>query len=258
MKFQDIKLEKDGEIGRLVLNRPDKFNALSRRMVLEMTEALETVQGDRSIRILIIKTDGRHFCVGHDMSEMVDKDAAVYRDIFEKCTIMMTKIHELPQPVVAQVNGLATAAGCQLVAAGDLVVAEENAMFATPGVRIGLFCCTPMVPLYRAIGRKRSLEMLLTGRDVSAREAEAWGLVNRVTSKEQLEEETRRFASSIIEASPLTIEIGKETFYAQVDRDEGHAYDVAKNVMAMSLSTCDAQEGIKAFLEKRKPTWQGK
>lgn len=258
MGFQDIFVERDGDLAYLVLNRPRKFNALSRNMMAEMIQALEELRDQNSCRVLIVRAEGRHFCSGHDLSEMVDADTVAYRDIFEQCTRMMALLHEFPQPVIAQVHGIATAAGCQLAASCDLAVAEEGASFGTPGVKIGLFCSTPMVPLVRAVGRKRALEMLLTGRSISAPEALHWGLVNRVVPSTELARQTREMALAIVEASPLTVAIGKEAFYGQVDQDEGAAYDFAKQVMTMNLTTQDAQEGIKAFLEKRTPRWRGR
>ncbi|MEW5721625.1 MAG: enoyl-CoA hydratase [Thermodesulfobacteriota bacterium] len=258
MEFNTIKLETEDGLASLVLNRPQKFNALSREMITEMTTALQDLAGDPAVRAVIVRAEGKHFCVGHDLGEMVDGDTAAYRDIFERCCRLMTLVHEVPQPVIAQVHGIATAAGCQLVAACDLAVAEEKALFATPGVRIGLFCSTPMVALYRAVGRKRALEMLLTGRNVTAAEAADWGLVNRVVPADRLVAETRELALAITQASPLTLEIGKQVFYAQVDQDEAQAYNIAKNAMGVNLTTHDAQEGIKAFLQKRQPVWQGR
>ncbi|MBU2550848.1 MAG: enoyl-CoA hydratase [Proteobacteria bacterium] len=258
MEFENIRLERDGGLAYLVLNRPDKFNALSRAMIREMAEALEGLGTDRSVRVVVIRAEGKHFCTGHDLSEMVDRDTVDYQEIFSSCTVMMNRVHEIPQPVIAQVHGIATAAGCQLTAACDLALAEEGARFATPGVRIGLFCATPMVPLFRAVGRKRALEMLLTGRNVSAAEAADWGLINRVVPLDRLAEETRELASNIAQASPLTLAIGKQAFYDSEGLAETQAYDLAKRVMAMSLTTHDAGEGISAFLGKRPPDWKGR
>lgn len=258
MSYHDIRLESEGKLTYLILNRPDKVNALSRNLIREMIRALEEIRDDTSINAVIIRAEGRHFCPGHDLSEMVDGDTASYRDIFENCTRMMNLLHDIPQPVIAQVQGVATAAGCQLVAACDLAVAEEGASFGTPGVKIGLFCSTPSVPLFRAVGRKRALEMLLTGRMVSAAEAAEWGLINRAVPKDELAGQTRELALSIAEASPMTVAIGKQVFYNQSDLTEPKAYELAKNTITMNLTTHDAQEGIKAFLEKREPTWKGR
>ncbi|HMX29039.1 MAG TPA: enoyl-CoA hydratase-related protein, partial [Blastocatellia bacterium] len=180
-----------------------------------------------------------------------------YRKLFEVCVEMMTEIQRIPQPVIAEVQGMATAAGCQLVATCDLVVAVETAKFATPGVRIGLFCSTPMVALTRAVGRKRALEMLLTGAPIDARTAAEWGLVNRVVTVDQLRGETETLARQIAEASPMTLGLGKQAFYAQIDMDQAKAYDYTKEVMSLNAMAADAQEGICAFLEKRPPQWSG-
>jgi enoyl-CoA hydratase/carnithine racemase len=197
------------------------------------------------------------FSAGHDLGEMVGRDLEFYERLFDVCTVLMETIHRLPQPVIAKVHGVATAAGCQLVAACDLAVAAADARFATPGVKIGLFCSTPMVPLSRAIGRKRALEMLLTGEMISAETALEWGLVNRVVPAEALDDAVGELVEKITRSSPLTVGIGKEAFYAQVELDEHGAYDLTKTVMAKNALAGDAQEGICAFLEKREPTWKG-
>jgi enoyl-CoA hydratase/carnithine racemase len=189
---------------------------------------------------------------------MRGRSISEYRLIFDACVEMMEAIQSVPQPVIAEVQGMATAAGCQLVAACDLAVAAEDAKFATPGVRIGLFCSTPMVPLTRAIGRKRALEMLMTGTPIDARTAAEWGLVNRVVPAARLRDETLALAQRIIEASPLVVGIGKQAFYAQIDLDQARAYDYTKEVMSLNMMADDAQEGIGAFLEKRKPCWSGR
>jgi len=189
---------------------------------------------------------------------MLEGDAVSYRSIFDACTEMMEAIRDLPQPVIAQVQGMATAAGCQLVATCDLALAEPGARFATPGVRLGLFCHTPQVPLSRAVGRKRALEMLFTGRPISAEEAEKYGLVNRVVPAERLAEETLNLAKQIAQASPLTLALGKQSFYGQVELEEKRAYRYAKEMMSLNAMTQDAQEGISAFLKKRAPQWKGK
>jgi enoyl-CoA hydratase/carnithine racemase len=189
---------------------------------------------------------------------MVGRSVNDYRRIFDVCTELMTKIQSIPQPVIAQVQGIATAAGCQLVATCDLAIASEQAQFATPGVKIGLFCTTPMVALSRAIGRKRAMEMLLTGKLVDATTAADWGLVNRVVPADQLESEARRLACQIAEASGFTVALGKQAYYTQIDLDQPKAYAYAKEVMTMNSLAHDAQEGISAFLEKRVACWTGK
>lgn len=258
MEYQDILVDDQGQIGSITLNSPKTVNALSKNMIKEVITALEGFEENREVKVLIIKANGKHFCSGHNLSEMVNGDRSEYRFIFEQCTRMMQLVHRVPQTVIAQVHGVATAAGCQLVATCDLAVADETARFATPGVRIGLFCTTPMIALSRAVGRKLALEMLLTGRMISADEADRHGLVNKVVAEPELEKATMDLALSTAEASPLVLAIGKQAFYNQIELDETRAYAYATDVMALNLLAEDAQNGIKAFLEKRKPTWQGR
>jgi enoyl-CoA hydratase/carnithine racemase len=247
--LQTVLVAREGVVARITLNRPDKRNALSLELMEELIDALDGIGPD--VRAVVIEGAGVAFSAGHDLSEMVGRDLPFYQRLFDACTELMEKIHRLPQPVIAKVHGIATAAGCQLVAACDLAVAADDARFATPGVKIGLFCSTPMVPLSRAIGRKRALEMLLTGDPVDASTALEWGLVNRVVPSDQLDDAVTELVDAISRSSPLTVGIGKETFYAQVELDEHRAYDLAKAVMAMNSMATDAQEGICAFLEKR-------
>jgi enoyl-CoA hydratase/carnithine racemase len=244
-------------VARITLNRPDKRNALSLELMEQLIQALDEVAADADVRAVVIEGAGVAFSAGHDLSEMVGRDLPFYQRLFDVCTELMEKIHRVPQPVIAKVHGIATAAGCQLVAACDLAVAADDARFATPGVKIGLFCSTPMVPLSRAIGRKRALEMLLTGELVDASTALEWGLVNRVVPSEQLDDAVAELVDAIARSSPLTVGIGKEAFYAQVELDEHRAYDLTKAVMSMNSMAADAQEGICAFLEKRDPSWTG-
>ena len=190
--------------------------------------------------------------------EMIDRDIATYRRLFDRCVELMTTIQAIPQPVIAEVQGMATAAGCQLVATCDLAVASEDASFATPGVRLGLFCTTPMVALSRAVGRKRALQMLLSGQPVDAVTAVDWGLINHVVAATELTAETRKLAARLAEASSLTVGLGKQAYYAQIDLDQPKAYAYAKEVMSMNSMAMDAQEGISAFLEKRPACWVGK
>jgi len=248
----------DGPVSTIVLNRPGRRNALSMDLMGELIAALEEVAEKREIAAVILAGEGPVFCAGHDLAEMVDRDINEYRKIFDVCTDLMTTMQRIPQPVIAQVDGMATAAGCQLVAACDLVVASDQAKFATPGVRIGLFCSTPMVALTRAIGRKRALEMLLTGRPIDATTAADWGLVNRVVPSEELSTVARELADQIAEASGFVVGLGKAAFYAQIDLDQPKAYAYAKEVMSMNALASDAQEGMGAFLEKRKPRWTGR
>jgi enoyl-CoA hydratase/carnithine racemase len=258
MAYQDILVETQNQIGIITLNSPKTINSLSKNMIAEVTQALEAFSTDSEAKVIILKANGKHFCSGHNLREMVDKDHTEYRFIFDQCTRMMSLVHKVPQIVIAQVHGVATAAGCQLVATCDLAVADETARFGTPGVKIGLFCTTPMIALSRAVGRKLALEMLMTGRLISAQEALHHGLVNRVVPEAELDAATMEMAQAVAEASPLVLRIGKQTFYAQIDQDEPHAYDLANNVMTLNLMAEDAQQGISAFLEKRKPSWTGR
>jgi enoyl-CoA hydratase/carnithine racemase len=258
LQYKDIQFEIMDGIGFITLNRPEKRNALSLNLMAEMIDLLRSIKNNPEVRAVILKAEGPVFSSGHDLSEMLEGDVVSYRTTFDACTEMMEAIRSLPQPVIAQVQGMATAAGCQLVATCDLAVAAAEARFATPGVRIGLFCHTPQVPLSRAVGRKKALEMLLTGRPISAEEAERNGLVNKVVPQERLAEETLNLARHIIQASPLTLALGKQSFYAQIEREEKQAYDYAKEVMALNAMTEDAREGISAFLQKRIPKWKGK
>jgi len=255
--LETILVSREGPAGRITLNRPEKRNPLSLELMEELIGALETLGADAEVRAIVIEGAGPAFSAGHDLSEMVGRDLPFYQRLFDVCTELMETIHRLPQPVIAKVHGVATAAGCQLVAACDLAVAADDARFATPGVKIGLFCSTPMVPLSRAIGRKRALEMLLTGELIDARTALDWGLVNRVVPAGQLEGAVADLVEKIAASSPLTVGIGKEAFYEQVELDEHRAYDLTKSVMAMNSLAADAQEGICAFLEKRRPSWKG-
>ena len=258
MKYRDIQFAMEDGVGFITLNRPGKRNALSLNLMAEMIDLLRSIKKNHEVRVVILKAEGSVFSAGHDLSEMLEGDVVSYRTAFDACTEMMEAIRDLPQPVIAQVQGMATAAGCQLVATCDLAVAAAGARFATPGVRIGLFCHTPQVPLSRAVGRKKALEMLFTGRAISAEEAERHGLINKVVPLERLAGETLNLAKEIIQASPFTLALGKQSFYAQIEREEKQAYDYAKEVMALNAMAEDAREGISAFLEKRNPVWKGK
>jgi enoyl-CoA hydratase/carnithine racemase len=252
-----VLVRQDGPAARVTLNRPDKRNALSLELMQELIGALRRVSAEPSTRVIVVEAAGPAFSAGHDLRQMIGRDVPFFQRLFDVCTELMETIHRLPQPVIARVQGTATAAGCQLVAACDLAVAAESARFATPGVKIGLFCSTPMVPLSRAIGRKRALDMLLTGRPVDAATALDWGLVNRVVPAEALDAEIDALVEAIARSSPLTVGIGKEAFYSQIELDEHRAYDLTKAVMAMNARADDAQEGMCAFLEKRPPEWRG-
>jgi enoyl-CoA hydratase/carnithine racemase len=243
----------DGAVTELTLDRPDKRNALSLELMRSLRAAVEAATGS----VIVIAGNGPVFSAGHDLSEMVGRDAAFYDELFAECTVLMEAIQRKPQPVIAKVHGVATAAGCQLVAACDLAVAEAGARFATPGVKIGLFCSTPMVPVTRAIGRKRALQLLLTGEMIDAATAADWGLVNTVVPADDLDRTVDALARQIAAASPVTIGIGKAAFYDQVDLPEREAYALTRDVMARNAAEADAQEGITAFLEKRPPVWTG-
>jgi enoyl-CoA hydratase/carnithine racemase len=240
---------------RLTLNRPQRRNALSRSLIAQMQAALDEIAGDRQVRVVVIAAAGPVFCSGHDLTEMPGHNEAEYREIFGACTRLMQRLHSLPQPVIARVQGLATAGGCQLVAACDLVVAAEEAAFATPGVKIGLFCTTPMVPLVRSIPAKPAMEMLLTGEPITARRAYELGLVNRVVAVDQLDATIEEIAEAIVATSSHVIALGKAAFYEQLPLDEGTAYARATATIAANAAHADAQEGITAFLEKRGAKW---
>ncbi|PYP82868.1 MAG: enoyl-CoA hydratase [Blastocatellia bacterium AA13] len=256
--FENILVQSDAPIAIVTLNRPERRNALSTEMMRDLIRCLGSIGESKEIKAVIINGAGSAFSAGHDLSEMRGRDVSEYRRIFDLCTRMMTLIQEISQPVIAEVAGMATAAGCQLVASCDLAIASEEARFATPGVRIGLFCSTPMVALSRAIGRKRALEMLVTGTPIDSAVAADWGLVNRVVPAARLREETMSLARKIAEASTLTMSVGKQAFYAQIDMDQPKAYAYAKEVMSLNAMAADAQEGMCAFLEKRSPNWKGR
>jgi enoyl-CoA hydratase/carnithine racemase len=255
MSYQYLRIHDAAGTRIITLNRAEKRNALSVEMMRELIGAFDDIS---DTRIIVLAAEGKVFSSGHDLAELTGGSEDEYRNIFEICTELMLKLQALPQPVIAEVGGLATAAGCQLVAACDLAIASEDATFATPGVKIGLFCTTPMVPLVRAIGRKRALEMLLTGRSIDARTAAEWGLVNRVVPADQLRDRTLELSQAIASASPYTIGIGKRAFYDSIACDERSAYINAQRRMTENALAGDAQEGISAFLGKRTPVWRGK
>ena len=255
---EHLLVETEAPIAVITLNRPARRNALSLDLMQELIGVFREIGKSRDIRAVILASAGPAFSAGHDLSELRDKSLAEYRHVFEVCVELMMLIQAIPQPVIAEVRGIATAAGCQLVATCDLAVAAEEARFATPGVRIGLFCTTPMVALTRAIGRKRALEMLMTGVPIDSQTAAEWGLINRVVPADRLRDETLALAQRIAEASPLTMSVGKQAFYTQIDLDQPKAYAYAKEIMSMNAMAEDAQEGMGAFLEKREPSWCGR
>jgi enoyl-CoA hydratase/carnithine racemase len=252
-----LLVTRDRSAARVVLNRPDKRNALSLELMDEMITALRDVSERDDTRAIVIEGAGPAFSAGHDLSEMIGRDKEFFAHLFDRCTVMMETIQELPQPVIAKVHGIATAAGCQLVAACDLALAAEGTRFATPGVKIGLFCSTPMVPVSRAVGRKRALQMLLTGEPIDAATALDWGLVNRVVPSDQLEAAVLELVEAITRSSAYTVATGKQAFYAQIDRAEDEAYEHCTLVMTENALAHDAQEGMSAFLQKREPVWRG-
>ena len=258
MAYKTITVAFEDQLATVCLNRPEKRNALSLACMRELIEVLDNIARTREIRAVILAAAGKAFSSGHDLGEMTGRTVAEYRELFDVCTELMQKIQSIPQPVIAQVQGIATAAGCQLVATCDLAVASEGASFATPGVRIGLFCTTPMVAVSRAIGRKRAMEMLLTGKPIDAPTAAQWGLINYAVPADRLAEQARDLALRCAEASSFTVALGKQAFYAQIDQDQPKAYAYAKEVMTMNALAADAQEGISAFLEKRAPCWSGR
>jgi len=258
MTYDSILVERDAPVATITMNRPEKRNALSSEMMRELNDALRALSAEPEVRAIVLAANGPAFSAGHDLRELVDGDINRYRAVFDLCTELMETIQAIPQPVIARVHRIATAAGCQLVATCDLAVAAEEATFGTPGVKIGLFCTTPMVALSRAIGRKRALQMLMTGKPISAETAADWGLVNTVVPADELESATRDLALSIASASSLTVALGKQAFYTQIDLDQPKAYAYAKEVMSMNAMAADAQEGMCAFLDKRQPAWVGK
>ena len=255
-----ILTEKKGDISYIILNNSKKRNALSFELMKEFQKEINKLSKDKKIKVLIIKGNGHSFCVGHFIDELVGKeyDLDHFKKIFYTCSDLMKSIRKLPQVVIAQVHGAAFAAGCQLVAACDLAVGDEKAKFCTPGVKIGLFCSTPMVPLSRIIGHRNLLDMLFTGRVIDEKEAKEFGILNKIFPVDKLDEETYKFATEISKYSKNTLEIGKKAFYNQIEKDEFSAYDYVKEIMAKNCLSYDAQEGMSAFLEKRKAKWKNR
>ncbi len=243
-------------ITRLTLNRPGRRHALSLSLLEELDQALSAIEKDGQTRVVVLASSGPVFSSGHDLGEMRSQSEEAYQLLFSTCARVMLRIRNLPQPVIARVQGFATAAGCQLVAASDLAVASENAQFATPGVKIGLFCTTPMVPLVRNIAPKIAMEMLLTGQPISAQKALASGLLNAVVPDDQLDATIKNYTDAIVQSSPQVIALGKREFYQQRELEESAAYDRAVEIMTQNACMHDAQEGISAFLDKRKPVWE--
>ncbi len=252
--WQHLVVDDLDPITRITLDRPERRNALSLDLMRELQRALLEVTG----RVVVISGAGPAFSAGHDLAELAGCEGDEAAELFATCSELMTTVQSIAQPVIAQVRGVATAAGCQLVASCDLAIAETGARFATPGVRIGLFCSTPMVPLSRAIGPKRAMHMLLTGDLIDAATAIEWGLINDAVPAEDLDATVTALATRIAEASPMVLALGKRAFYDQVGLDQADAYALATQVMTGNAGTDDAREGIGAFLEKRSPTWTGR
>ncbi len=253
-----LRSDDDG-IATLTLNRPAQYNALSEDLLASLQCELDQIAQDDALRVVIIAANGKAFCAGHDLKEMrASEDRTVHQALFDRCGRMMMSIHQLPQPVIACVNGIATAAGCQLVANCDLAVATEDARFAVSGINVGLFCSTPAVPLSRNLLRKQAMQMLLTGDFISAQAAQARGLVNEVVAAEELDSATQALAAKIAAKSAHSIRLGKEMFYKQLPMDLADAYAYASERMACNMDSHDAREGIDAFIQKRRPVWKNK
>ena len=250
-----VRVSRRGDVGEVLLDNPARRNPLSLAVLRDLISSVSGLGADPTVRVIVIAGTPPAFSAGHDLAEMVDRSDDFYEELFDVCCELMAAIRNVPQPVVAAVDGIATAAGCQVVAACDLAVATARSRFATPGVRIGLFCSVPMVPLSRAIGRKRALEMLLTGEGIDAATAADWGLVNKVVPADELQEAVSDLAARIGRYSAGVLAIGKRAFYEQLDRAEPEAYGYTRDVMAANAAMDDAQEGIGAFLGKRPPVW---
>jgi enoyl-CoA hydratase/carnithine racemase len=256
--LQHLVVEEALPTVRITLHRPDKLNALSVELMRELTAELQRQGARDEVHVIVLRGAGRAFSAGHDLKELVGRTLEQEREVFATCEALMAVVQSVPQPVIASVHGIATAAGCQLVAACDLAVAASDARFATNGIRNGIFCYTPMVPVSRAIGRKRTLEMVLTGNFIDAQTAERWGLVNRVVAPEKLEQAVTELAEQIGSLSPLAVRTGKAAFYQQVDLTQQQAYGLMTEAISCNALSEDAQEGMRAFLEKRQATWRGR
>jgi enoyl-CoA hydratase/carnithine racemase len=253
-----LREDRDG-VAYLTFNRPKARNALSLEMLGAMNDALESIKDDTSVRAVVIAANGPAFCAGHDIRQLrANPERTYYEETFAACSRMMLGVMRLPQPVIARVQGMATAAGCQLVATCDLAVAAEDAQFATPGVHIGLFCSTPMVALSRNVGRKEAMEMLVLGEPVTAARAKEMGLVNAVAPEAALDAKISEMTAKIVSKSALTIAIGKEAFYHQLETGVEEAYTHTSEVMVRNMMAEDAEEGMGAFIEKRTPVWRGR
>lgn len=256
---QPVLVERTGAIATVTLNRPTQYNALSGEVLTALQGALDAIAADDSVRVVILAANGKAFCAGHDLKEMrSSSDRSFHQELFRQCGRMMLTINAMPQPVIASVQGIATAAGCQLVAACDLAVAALEARFAVSGINVGLFCSTPAVPLSRNMQRKQAMHMLLTGDFIDAGTAQQFGLVNTVVAADQLVAATRELAEKIAAKAPLSVRLGKKMFYEQLSMGLADAYAFAAERMACNMDSDDAREGIDAFIQKRKPVFKGK
>ncbi|WP_339849145.1 enoyl-CoA hydratase [uncultured Nisaea sp.] len=252
-----LREDRDG-IARITLNRPRAYNALSLGLMAALQSELEKIATDQTVKAVVIEGAGKGFCAGHDLREMRSRtDEAFHQTVFAACSQLMLTVTDLPQPVIAKVHGIATAAGCQLVATADLAIAADSTRFGTPGVNIGLFCSTPMVAVSRAIPRKQVMEMLLTGEMIDAETAVAHGLINRAVPETGLEDAAQEMAGKIASKSPLVLKTGKKAFYRQLEMPLADAYAYTSQVMVDNMQARDAAEGIDAFIEKRAPEWKG-
>jgi enoyl-CoA hydratase/carnithine racemase len=258
VSLQNLIVEDAPPAAVITLNQPQRLNPLSTGLMRELIAELQRQAERDEVAVIVIKGAGRAFSAGHDLKELVGRSLDEEREIFQICEKLMKTIQSIPQPVIAAVHGIATAAGCQLVASCDLAVAADDARFATNGIGNGIFCYTPMVPVARAIGRKRALEMVLTGNFIDAETAERWGLVNRVVPADELDEAVMAMANQLGSLSPLAVRTGKAAFYEQIDLSQSEAYGLMTEAIARNALSEDAQEGMSAFLEKRKPTWKGR
>lgn len=255
--FDDLQIEKSGALATLILNRPQQRNALSKPLIGALRRALSEIDQDADIRLVVLAGSGPAFCAGHDLKEIrSNPDKTFLQDLFDQCSALMIALQSIRQPVIAKVHGVATAAGCQLVASCDLAVASSDARFATPGVNIGLFCSTPMVAITRSVHRKAAMEMLLTGEMVDAEKAQSLGLINRVAAPGQLDAETDALVETILAKSPQALKVGKQAFHRQIDMKIDQAYEYVSQVMTENMLHREAEGGIDAFLEKRLPPWR--
>ena len=262
MSFRLIKTEKSNKIFNIILNDEKHQNTLSEEMINELSEVFEMAESDNEIKVIILSSIGKVFCAGHNLKDLNSKRSEndngehYYKKLFQMCSELMISINKHSKPVIAMIDGIATAAGCQLISSCDLAYSSENSQFATPGVNIGLFCSTPMVPLSRTVGKKQAMEMLLTGDLIDAKKALSIGLINNVFETEKLEENVLKIANKIASKSSATIKIGKDAFYKQKDMSLKEAYDYTSKIMTENMLHKDSEEGITAFLEKRSPNWK--